>query len=171
MNTATIYRSGRFEISSYAGYSNLLDLSQEFDAYRDDRHPVGRCGALFASPTLHGVTRWTKANMLNLREKRTAETFAFTVNADTTLVYNLELWEDYCCGIQSAAEEYWNTTQTLTDWLAEGNLENRGLSHEILFTVENMLSEPKQVIPQQLVEAYGDQAGRRHFVDNVDRLM
>lgn len=170
MNTATIYRSGLFEIPSYAGYSNLLELTETFDAHRGKNNPVSRCEGLFASPTLHGVTRWVKANILNPREKKTAETFAFTVNADTTLVYNIELWEDYCCGIESAAQEYWNTAQSLTDWLADGDTENRGLSHEILFTPDDMLCTPKRVHPKHLIESYGDQAGKKEFEKSVLRI-
>jgi len=117
----SVYRSGIPEAPINRGVEK--ESYRRADTYKPAERQ-GRMDGIFASPTLHGVTKWVRGNYfskipdVNVREIR--------VNPDTTYVYHIPTWERTSGKIEydaelnlsqkEAIENYWNTGVTLTEW-------------------------------------------------------
>lgn len=89
----------------------------------DGYAPEGRQGrntAVFASPTMNGVTAWVRGVSNVVKDWGVRE---LRVNPDKVYVYSVRAWE--ACSVnevsQSEAENYWRTGITLSDWMKKLN--------------------------------------------------
>lgn len=115
MPKAKVYRSGAPVAPLERGCERAS--YEAADALR----PAGRQGrmdAIFASPTLAGVTRWVRANaMCNIGDVLVRE---LTVDPDAVYVYSIAAWEQASWAMAGREDyaAYWASGMTLTEWLA-----------------------------------------------------
>ena len=153
MNQVKIYRNGSLTPASYSG--EVMNYAVEADKVRPEGRP-GRMGSLYASPTLAGVCRWTRAHLMDSNSRKDVETYELTVDADSVYVYDIRAWEGHSWSGKPVAG-YWNTGMTLTEWLARGDLD--GANWEVLLSPESIMGTPRRVTRKRLLESGGDTMG------------
>lgn len=164
MNKVRIYRNGSLIPAVYSG--EVLDYAREADAVRPDSRPGRHC-SLYASPTLPGVCRWTRAHLMMPYRRDDLETYEITVDADTTYVYDIAAWEAYSRH-GKPAEDYWNTGMTLTQWLSIEGLD--ASNWEVLLDTADIIGTPRRVSRKRLLASGGDHMGdlehllKRHYI-------
>lgn len=164
MNKVRIYRNGSLTPAVYSG--EVLTYAEGADDVRPDSRP-GRCGSLYASPTLAGVCRWTRAHLMMSWNRDDLETYEITVDADTTYVYDIAAWEDYSWH-GKPAEDYWGTGMTLTQWLSTEGLD--ASNWEVLLDPAAVIGSPRRVSRKRLLASGGDDMGdlehllKRHYI-------
>jgi hypothetical protein len=143
MKTA-VYRSGIVTSPTERGVEG--NSYREADAVR----PVGRQGrgsGIFASPNIHGVLRWVRANSMSTH---ILDPFVreLSVDPEAVFVYCIRTWER-CSSKESGYEKYWETGITLSEWLK--NSENYDPKEwELLLSPKDIISQ-KPVSDKRLV--------------------
>lgn len=153
MNKVCIYRNGSLTPATYVG--EVATYAADADAVRPDSRP-GRMGSLYASPTLAGVCRWTRAHLMNSHNRDDLETYEITVDADTTYVYDITAWEDYSWHGKPAGD-YWKSGMTLTQWMSQDGLD--ASNWEVLLDPASIIGTPRRVSRKRLLSSGGDTMG------------
>lgn len=152
MNKVKVYRNGALTPATYDGEV------AEYAAIADTERPEGRTGrqgSLYASPTLPGVTRWTRAHLDGLSHTRTdLETYELTVDGDSVYVYDIDAWEAYSW-FGKPASAYWESGTTLTDYLARED--RNDANWEVLLAPEDVLAN-RRVSAKRLCQNAQDSA-------------
>lgn len=130
VNKQRVYRSGLM-VGSDGGPA--AQVTVEADARCP--HPTGRGFALFGAPTLPGVVRWVLGNRWTGTNERVHE---IVVDADTTWIYRVNVWERTREAVPATVDAYWATGMTLTEWLATPDLD--GSEWEVLVSATSVLS-------------------------------
>jgi hypothetical protein len=152
--TVSVYRSGVPQAPKKRGVEGLSY------ANADEHAPEGhqdRTTAVFASPTLYGVTRWVAGNEgiiedLNVRELR--------VDPDEVRVYSVNAWQrasaNYFDGVpeETHAKNYWATGMTLREYYKRMHTDTKfnPTEWELLIN-ESQLQGVKNVVNKKVVEA------------------
>ena len=135
MNRLKVYRNGALTPAVYEG--EVAEYAMTADVERPDGRP-GRQGSLYASPSLPGVTRWTRAHLDGLSHTRDdLETYELTVDGDNVYVYDIDAWEDYSWAGKPVSA-YWDSGVTLTEYLTREDRDDT--NWEVLLTPEDVLS-------------------------------
>lgn len=117
-------------------------VEKESYATADSFAPVGRqsrMDAVFASPTMHGVTAWVRGTSHVVQDWGVRE---LRVNPDEVYVYSVHAWER--CSSRGSSQEdsakYWESGSTLTQWMerlkTDPNLDPK--EWELLLGVEDL---------------------------------
>ena len=144
---ALVYRSGPVQAPTERGRES--DLFAAADAVRPAGHQ-SRTHAIFASPTLAGVTRWVRGNALvNAPDVRVR---AITVNPDEVKVYSVVAWDRASTSFATDEHRraFWDSGMTLTEWLAADNLD--ATEWELLLHADDVHSE-RMVADARVVDA------------------
>lgn len=132
--TITIYRHGCLEPSNYQG--EILSYALTADKYC----PSGRAprnGSLYGSPTLKGVLRWTRSNLMMKTHHDFPDTYEITVNPDVLYCYPVKNWEDYSWR-DYPPNHYWDHGVPLEQWSEDEH--GAPAEWEILFRPEDIIS-------------------------------
>lgn len=143
---AKVYRSGIVEAPATHGVEALsYSLA---DAIRPEGRQ-GRTGAIFASPNLKGVARWTysKTGIAKCSDPFVRE---ITVDPEKVYVYSISAWEKGSWRSGDYAE-YWATGMTLAEWLA--NEENYDPTDWELLLSPDDVQTVKNVSDKRLLKA------------------
>lgn len=161
----TTAEHGSLSASVYTG--EVDDYAKDADTKREDQSRPGRRGSLYASPTLHGVTRWARAHLDGLSGHREdVETYELTVDGDNTYVYDIAKWEDYSWH-GKPAEDYWATGITVTEYLATQD-EHDDTNWEVLIRPEDVINS-RRVSAQRLI-SHADDADEMKFLLKRNRI-
>lgn len=149
MATAKVYRSGAPATPAERG------CERESYAAADAVKPAGRQGrmtAIFASPTLLGVTRWVRGNAFVKQGDVLVR--ELTVDPDRVYVYSVHKWEcvSSWSGKWTGAEAYWESGMTLSEWL---KTDHDPKEWEVLLGEEDLLAV-KNVSDKRVAEAEAD---------------
>lgn len=162
MNKAKIYRNGALTPAQYSGEI------EEYASRADSLKPVdraGRCGSLYASPTLLGNLRWVRANLMFPKRGQEVETYEITVDADATWVYNISQWEKFSWH-DAPAENYWNSGMLLSEWNERyGEDALNGSDWEVLISPESIVGTPRRVSRKRMLDTNnGKYCDLEHFL-------
>lgn len=157
MATVKVYRSGAPVAPLERGCEREIYLAA--DAVK----PAGRQGrmtAIFASPTLAGVTRWVRGNALvKAGDVLVRE---LTVDPASVYVYSVSAWE--AVGFRGL-EAYWATGLTLEEWFAGAY----DASEWELLLGEGDLKGVRMVSDKRVVEAEVDEYYRRELARDLQQ--
>lgn len=110
--TISVYRAGVPQAPS------ARTIEKESYLTADSHAPEGRQGrmsAVFASPTMHGVTAWVRGTSSVVSDWGVRE---IRVNPDEVYVYSVRAWEKASReeANRDSSKKYWATGITLTEW-------------------------------------------------------
>ena len=160
MTTVSIYRNGTLKAATYSGEN--LEYAKKADSKKPVHMPNGRSGSLYGSADLNGVTRWTRAHLMNPRNREDLETYELKINADNVYVYEIDLWEGYSWN-NEPAENYWNSGVPLTEFIE--NIEDYDTTEwEILFNEKDIISS-KRVTRKRMLNAVSDDYFKHELED------
>lgn len=139
MNKVKVFRSGVVEAPAERGCER--EVFAAVDALRPEGHPT-RTHGIFAAPTIEGVVRWVRGNAfasyVDIKVRQ------ITVDADMVRVYNVTAWEHASMDsdmrphqFAAAAQRYFDTSMTLTEWLA-GDYDPR--DWEVIIPADDVIS-------------------------------
>lgn len=147
-----IYRHGQLSPAAYQG--EIKEYAERADAVRPAGR-LGREGSLYASPSIQGVTRWTRGNlMMSSLRFPDPETYELTINPNTAYVYSIEKWEDYSWR-GADPKDYWDSGVLLKDYLDHPE-QYDDKEWEVLFTEEDIL-DVTRLSKQKLVNSIEDE--------------
>lgn len=129
MSIAKAYRNGPVEVGVHS--PEVTEIWEEYDMHKPEGRS-GRLDSIYASPSMTGVIRWVKSNLMLHFTNGEADlnTYALTVNdSENIYVYSIDLYDRFVSydGIsEEKAKEYWASGIPLSEW--ETTALERGLN-------------------------------------------
>lgn len=160
VKTIKVYRNGGLTPAEYDG--EILSYAVEADSRRPAHVRAHRVGSLYASPSLPGVIRWTRANLMSAVHAD-PQTYEITVPG-TTMIFPVEDWEAFSWHGEPV-ERYWARGMTLAEYAGRGHDDR---NWEVLLSPEDVLSY-RRVSAKRLLSVVSDDYDTRELAGLLKR--